>query len=236
MTNMYRLRNKWALVTGSSRGIGQQIALGLAQEGCNIIVHARTPENTAKTLKLLSTFNIETLVVAGELGIVEDEKRIVQQIVDKIGYVDILYNNAAIMSNWSENIFEIPMDEWKKVFEINFFSMVRICEMLIPIMIKRGWGRVINLSSGIKNTPQLLPYSVTKAAVDKYTQDLASELTKKNVLVNAVDPGWIKTDLGGENADFEIESVLPGVMVPALLADYTESGKVYRAQDYKKHS
>lgn len=230
---MNRLQNKWALITGSSRGIGRQIALGLAQEGCNIIVHGRKIENTKDTIDLLSLYEIKTLTVSGKLGNVAEEISFVNKLLEEIGHVDILYNNAAIMSKWNQNVFEIPMVEWKNVFEVNFFSMVRICNMLIPAMSERGWGRVINLTSGIKDTPQLAPYSVSKGAVDKYTKDLAAQLQNTNVLVNALDPGWLKTDLGGENADFEVETVLPGALVPALLEDFSESGIIYSAQDYK---
>ena len=95
------------------------------------------------------------------------------------------------------------------------------------------WGRVINLSSGIKDTPQLTPYSVTKAAVDKYTKDIAAELTNTNVLVNMLDPGWLKTDMGGENAENEVETVLPGALVPALLDNNGPSGYFFQAQDYR---
>jgi len=230
---MHKLQNKWALITGSSRGIGQQIALGLAAEGCNIIVHARSLEHTQATLALLSSYPVQTLAVAGELGNIAEEEAFTQKIIQDIGHIDILYNNAAVMSVWDDNTLNIPTSEWHRVFEVNVFSMVRMCNAFVPVMIQRGWGRVINLSSGIKDTPQLAPYSVSKAAVDKYTQDLAAQLKNTNVLVNALDPGWLKTDLGGEFADFEVDSVLPGAIVPALLKDFKISGNIYRAQDYK---
>jgi len=232
---MNKLQNKWALITGSSRGIGQQIALGLAKEGCNIVVHARKIENTKGTLELLSEFKIKTLSVSGELGNIQEEDVFLNEIINKIGHIDILYNNAAIMSSWNDSIFGINIAEWHKIIEINFFSMVRVCNKLIPIMVKRNWGRVINLSSGIKDTPQLAPYSVSKAAVDKYTKDLASQLKDTNVLVNALDPGWLKTDLGGEYADYEVETVLRGAIVPALLDDFSPSGKIFKAQDYNNN-
>ena len=83
-------------------------------------------------------------------------------------------------------------------------------------------GRVINLSSGIRDTPHLAPYSVSKAAVDKYTLDLAAELKGTGVIASTLDPGWIKTDMGGNQADNEVETVLPGALVPVLIDDRTE--------------
>lgn len=233
---MAKLDNKWALITGSTRGIGQQIALALAQQGCNIVVHGRTLAHTHATFERLQAFPVKTLAVAGELGVVEDEDAFLDKITKEVGYIDILYNNAAVMSQWKDSIFEIEMSEWQRVFEVNFFSMVRICNRLIPLMMERGWGRVVNLSTGMKDTPQLAPYSVAKAAVDKYTQDLAAQLKNTNVLVNGLDPGWLKTDLGGEYADYEVETVIPGALVPVLLENFALSGIIYQAQDFKNKS
>jgi len=98
-------------------------------------------------------------------------------------------------------------------------------------MVKRGYGRIINSTSGIKDTPQLAPYSVSNAAVDKYTQDLAAELLSTNVLVNSLDPGWLRTDMGGPDADHDLATVLPGALLPAFLEDHGPSGQRYSVQD-----
>ncbi len=90
---------------GSSRGIGQQIALGLAKHGCNLIVHGRHLKNTETTMELLAPFRVETMAVAGELGQVSEENTMLDSILEKIDCVDILYNNAAIMATWQEDIF-----------------------------------------------------------------------------------------------------------------------------------
>ena len=227
-----QLKDKWALITGSTRGIGQQVAFGLAQQGCNIIVHGRKIEHAEQTLDRLKEYPVQTLVVAGELGNVEQENAFIDTILKQLGHIDILYNNAAIMSQWSDSIYNIPMSEWQRVFEVNLFSLIRISNRFIPIMKQRNWGRVINLSTGMRDTPQLAPYSLSKAALDKYTLDLVSDCKDSNVLVNAVDPGWLRTNLGGEYADYEVESVLPGALIPALLDDFSTSGEIYQAQDY----
>ncbi len=230
--NNKRLMGKWALVTGSARGIGQKIAIALAGEGCNIVIHGRKSENLIKTKELLKPFNTEILSVAGELSSSNDIKSIIDFIFGKINGVDILYNNAAVMSKAGQ-INDIPMEEWHRVFEINLFAVVSLCNAFAPEMRKRGWGRIINLSSGIKDQPAQAPYSAVKAAIDKYTKDLAFEYKNDNVLINYLDPGWLKTDLGGPNADNEVDSVIPGAIVPALLEDNGPTGRGYNAQDYK---
>jgi 3-oxoacyl-[acyl-carrier protein] reductase len=229
---MILLENKWALVTGSSRGIGRQIALGLARRKCNIVLHSRRAANLEDTLALILDNGVEVHVVEGELATQEGVASIIAGVRAGPGHVDILYNNAAIQNGWKE-IWDITHAEWLESFQINFFSIVALCNAFAPEMRRRGYGRIVNLTSGIKDIPQLAPYSVTKAAVDKYSRDLAAELKDTNVLVNYLDPGWLKTDLGGENAPGEVESVLPGALVPALLEDNGPTGRFFAAQDYK---
>jgi NAD(P)-dependent dehydrogenase (short-subunit alcohol dehydrogenase family) len=229
---MKTLENRWALVTGSSRGIGQQIAVGLAQRQCNVIVHAREQRNTAETIGLIQPTRVETFTVSADLGNSREIEVLIRQVQDGPGVVDILYNNAAIQNEWG-SIWEIELDEWRRNFEVNLFAMVQLCNAFAPQMIQRSFGRIINLTSGIQDIPQLAPYSVSKAAVDKYSRDLAAELRGTNVLVNYLDPGWLKTDMGGPNAENEVTTVLPGALVPALLEDHGPSGQFYAAQDFK---
>ncbi len=229
---MIFLENKWALVTGSSRGIGQQIALGLAKRKCNVIVHGRKADNACQTLELLKEYDVLTHCVSGELSSPDEVAGIIDQVKNGPGKVDVLYNNAAIQNAWKP-IWEITHEEWLESFEINFFSVIALCNAFAPGMKERGYGRIINLTSGIKDVPNLSPYSTSKAAIDKYTQDLAFELKGTNVLVNRVDPGWLRTDLGGPNGMFSVETVIPGALVPALFEDNGPSGNFYAAQDFK---
>ncbi|MBC8135923.1 MAG: SDR family oxidoreductase, partial [Fibrella sp.] len=170
--------------------------------------------------------------VSGDLGSAAGVADVVRGVNERNVPVDILYNNAAIQNAWRE-IWDITQEEWQASFQTNLFAVVALCNAFAPPMKARNYGRIINLSSGIKGTPQLAPYSVSKAAIDKYTQDLAAELRGTNVLANTLDPGWLRTDMGGPNAMGDVESVLPGALVPALLADSGPSGTNYSAQEYK---
>ena len=125
-------------------------------------------------------------------------------------------------------------EDWHAVLETNLSSAFYWCRELVPGMKQAGYGRIVNLTSGVRDTPQLAPYSASKAAVDKYSCDLAAELRDTNVLVNYLDPGWLKTDMGGPNAEHTVETVLPGALVPALLDDFGPSGRFYAAQDYRE--
>jgi len=229
---MKRLENKWAFVTGSSRGIGQQIAWGLAERGCNIIVHGREAQNLETTLARLKALDVQTHIATGELSTSAGVTQIIAQAMDAPGPVDILYNNAAIMSK-SESILSIDQAEWDRVFQINVWALIELCQAFAPGMRERGYGRIINITSGIADQPNLAVYSVSKAAVDKYSRDLAAEFKDENVLVNYLDPGWLQTDMGGENAMYPVEDVLPGALVPALLEDNGPTGHFFAAQDFR---
>ncbi|MES2934478.1 MAG: SDR family oxidoreductase [Pseudomonadota bacterium] len=226
------IENKWALITGSSRGIGRQIAIGLAKRKCNVIVHGRELSHLAEVLQTLKQYGVKTHAVVGDLATAEGVASIIAGVNNGPGHIDILYNNAAIMNTFKP-IWEITPAEWLESFQVNLFSMVALCNAFAPGMKQRGFGRIVNLTSGIKDQPSLAPYSVSKAAVDKYSRDLSTELEGANVLVNYLDPGWLKTDLGGPNAMFGVETVVPGALVPALLEDNGPSGRFFAAQDYK---
>jgi 3-oxoacyl-[acyl-carrier protein] reductase len=229
---MQLLTNKWALVTGSSRGIGQQIALGLAKRQCNVVIHGRHESNLKETHELLSGLDVQVHPVWGDLADPDGVQAVIEGVKAGPGYVDILYNNAAIQNQYKP-IWEITQEEWEHTIQVNLWAMIQLCNAFAPGMKERGYGRIINLTSGIQDIPNLAPYSVSKAAVDKYSRDLAAELKDTNVLVNFLDPGWLTTDMGGPNAMFGVETVLPGALVPALLEDHGPSGRFFAAQDFK---
>ena len=230
---MKKLAGKWALVTGSSRGIGRHIATGLAEHGCSVIVHGRTLDNTRETVDAVKALGVDVKAVAGELASPGSVDALITNVFDLGVPVDILYNNAAIQGSWKP-IWDTTQDDWESIMQVNVYSLIQLCHAFGPSMKERGWGRIVNLSSGIAAVPNLGPYSVTKAAVDKYTIELAAELRGTKVLVSALDPGWLRTDLGGPQAPGAPESVLPGALVPVLLDDDTDNGQYFRAQDYAK--
>lgn len=225
------IRGKWALVTGASRGVGRQISLGLAAYGCNVVLHSRDTAHTAALSEELQALGVQVIQVEACL---EDTLQVdaMLGLINAEGVaVDIVYNNAAIMTPYRSDWLAVTMDDLRASFEVNVNALVKICHALIPGMVERGWGRIINLTSGIQDQPELIAYSISKGAVDKFTSDTAGHLVAKGVLMNTLDPGWLRTDLGGPNAPGAVESVLPGALVPALLTDGT-AGKLFRAQDW----
>jgi NAD(P)-dependent dehydrogenase (short-subunit alcohol dehydrogenase family) len=226
---MIVLKGKNALVTGSSRGIGQQIAIGLAQQGCNIILHGRTQESTKETLKMLNEYNVKMYSVFGDLSDEIQISKLIDQVKALNISVDILYNNAAIMRSYREDIWTHTTEDWLETYKVNVVAMYKLCSAFIPSMIKNKFGRIVNTTSRIMDQPQLAPYGASKWAVDKLTQDIAFALKDTPVRINYLDPGWLKTDMGGENAEHAVQEVLPGALAPVLVDDDGPNGQFFSA-------
>jgi NAD(P)-dependent dehydrogenase (short-subunit alcohol dehydrogenase family) len=229
--NKADIKGKWALVTGASRGIGRQVSLGLADYGCNVILHSRELSHTASLAAEISAKGVDVRQISAELADSVQVDAMLTQLLNDGPSIDIVYNNAAIQIGYHEDWLNVPSEEIRISFEVNCTALIRICHRLIPGMIERGWGRVVNVTSGIKDQPQLIAYAVSKAAVDKFVMDTAEHLKDKGVLMNLMDPGWLRTDLGGPNAPGTVESVLPGALVPVLINDGT-AAKLFHAQDW----
>lgn len=229
---MIQLKGKNALITGSSRGIGQQIALGLAGLGCNIIVHGRSTKSCGKTLELLKDYNVTVYCVSGELSSESLVKQLIEQVISLNIPIDILYNNAAIGSQHREDFWAHSWEDWLDTYKVNVIAMYSLCAAFIPPMIEKGFGRVVNTSSGIMNQPELAPYGASKWAVNKLTDDLAFKLKGTGVRINTLDPGWIRTDMGGQNADHPVEAVIPGALAPILIDDEGPNGEFFSAIDH----
>lgn len=229
------VKDKWVLLTGASRGVGYRVAKALAAEGCKLILQSRNLEGTEKLLGELLAKGVEAYAVAAELSDMKQVENLIAQAKRISGdHIDILYNNAGLMAKYRENIYDAPAEDYITSFMINTIAPAMICNAFIPQMVKRGWGRIVNVTSGIADQPALLAYSCSKAALDRYVRDLVTTLNGTGVLMNLMDPGWLRTDLGGPQAPNDADSVLPGALVPVLLDEKEGSGKMYHAMDYCK--
>lgn len=216
---------------GFEPGVGSQISEGLARLGSNVVLHSRELSHTRKLAARLAGLGVKVVTVSGELSDQTQVDAMLDAALQSAGQIDILYNNAAIMTPWRENPWDIPAEDFRKSFEVNVISLARICHRLVSLMLARKWGRVINVTSGIMGQPELTAYAISKAAVDKFVRDFVPLLAGTGVQMNLLDPGWLRTDLGGPQAPNDPSSVIPGALVPALL-DNGESGRFFRAQDY----
>jgi 3-oxoacyl-[acyl-carrier protein] reductase len=225
------IRGKWALVTGASRGIGKLIATRLADLGCNVVLHSRDIAHTQALEQDLSTKGVRVVAVAAELADQVSVDRMIGAAIARSGGLDIVYNNAAVMTPFRSPFATATPEDFRLSFEVNVITPVRITYRVLPRMIEQGFGRIVQVTSGIQDQPELMAYALSKAALDKFVRDMVPTLRCTGVLMNLLDPGWLQTDLGGPNAPNAPETVLPGALVPVLL-DGEVHGQLFRAQDY----
>ncbi len=225
---MVDVKGKWAFITGASRGIGYLTAKFMAEQGCNLILHSRKLEHTKKILEEVKAANISAYTVEAELS----EPAAVQHMLDEIDslgvQVDIVMNNAGLQVAYRNDYFTTPVSDFTKSFQVNCIAPAMICYHFLPLMVKNGFGRIVNTTSGIRLEPQQAGYSASKAALDKITIDLGSTVEGTNVLINLTDPGWCRTDLGGPYAPNAPESAFPGIVVGAFVED-GKSGRYLNA-------
>lgn len=228
---MTDVKGRWALITGASRGLGSLAARFLAECGCNLILHSRSREHTTALAEELSGLGVKIKCVAAELSDLAQVEAMLAEIDGFSCPVDIVLNNAAVQIAYRTDYLATPAEDYTKSFVINTTAPMMICYHFLPAMIERGFGRIVNTTSGIDREPQQAGYSASKAALDKVTADLGTTVDGTDVMINLVDPGWCRTDLGGPNAPNSPESAMPGIVL-GVFADDKISRRIFCAQEY----
>jgi len=200
-----RLAGKRALITGGLRGIGRGIALGFAAEGADVAVFDLRPEaEAAALLKEIAAAGVRGLYVQAD---VSDETQVasgVEKVVGALGGIDILVNNAGIVHE--ALLAELDSADWDRVQGVNLRGVYLCTRYVLPRMLEQGGGRVINMASqlGQIGGRTMVHYSASKAGVIGFTRALAREVARDNILVNAIAPGPINTDmLAGESEEWK---------------------------------
>lgn len=194
ITSLFSLEGKVAIVTGASKGIGESIARGLAEQGAKVIVSSRSQEAVDEVAAAFRADGYEATGVACHVGSTEQLQALVDKTVELYGGIDIVVNNAAINPQYAP-LVQQTSEVFDKVMDVNVKAIFELCNMAYPIMKSRGGGSVINIASveGLRPSFGLGLYSVSKAAVIMLTQNQAKEWGKANIRSNAICPGLIKT-------------------------------------------
>ncbi len=213
-----KLAGRWALVTGSARGLGAEIARVLADSGVYLILHGRSFESISKTLAYCLTKGVKAMPVTADLLDISSVESLGRSIGTDFPLVDILINNAAISPPADLSDFPYASTElFEKCLRVNALAPIVLNNLILPQMLKRGQGRVVNITSSIRGNPSALHYACSKAALDKYVIDLYESLQGSGVSISMVDPGWIRTPMTGFKGLHGARSAINGVLLPMLL-------------------
>lgn len=205
--------NKVAFITGATRGIGRQIAITLAKEGFDIAINYRKEnEDLIETKKMVENQKVKCFTVQGDVSSFEDSERMVKDIIEDFNHIDILVNNAGITKDML--LMRMKKEDFESVIGVNLVGTFNITKNVIPYMMKNRSGRIINVSSvvGISGNAGQTNYSASKAGIIGFTKSLAKEVGSRNILVNAVAPGFIETqmtDVLKEEVKEEISKTIP---------------------------
>src|SRR5215813_6418955 len=233
---------KIALVTGANGGLGFETARRLAKRGVKALLGARSGEGGKEAETKLRDEGLEVEFILLDVNDEKTRESAARYIEEKFGRLDILVNNAGVHLEGSAD-FEIqassqtPIEIYRKTFETNFFNLIKVTQKLLPLVKKSDFGRIVNLSSALDSSTlrsdpesflydfKIPAYDASKAAVNSFTVHLAYELKDTPIKVNAAHPGWVKTEMGGENAPMEIEDGVKTSVELATLSDDAPSGK-----------
>lgn len=219
-----------ALVTGGNRGIGLEIAQQLARQGILTAIGSREfAKGEAAAAQLISE-GLEPVVVELDVTSRESVRAAVDKTQHLFGRIDILVNNAGILLERARdgsagNVIEVSIDTVMKSFEANTVGPLRMIQAVLPGMLEAGYGRIVNLSSGLGQLSDMggghTAYRLSKAALNALTRTAAADIGQGNVKVNTMCPGWVRTDMGGEDAT---RSVSEGAETAVWLATLPEDG------------
>jgi NAD(P)-dependent dehydrogenase (short-subunit alcohol dehydrogenase family) len=218
-----------ALVTGANRGIGFETSRQLLANGFSVVLAGRDEAALERARRSLPRQHQDrSMIVQLDVTDVASITAAKRHVAEKFGSVDVLINNAAVLLAEGDDVLSISADIYRRTFETNVFGMIDVCRAFVPDMTRRRYGRVVNVSSGAGQLSRMSTYapaySMSKTAVDAFTRLLANTYKANNVLANAVDPGWVRTDMGGPSAPRSPEQGADTIVWLATLPDGGPTG------------
>jgi len=221
------------VVTGASRGIGLEISRQLAQSGVNVVLTARDAQRGKKAAATLQRLGLNVLFHPLDVTDPQQIRALADYLSQTHRRCDVLVNNAGILIDQrGAGVLALQMDTLRATLETNFYAPLQISQALVPLMRRHGYGRVVNVSSGLAQlqgmgdgTPA---YRASKAGLNALTLMLAAATKGSGILVNAMCPGWVRTDMGGVNATRSVEQGAETAVWLATLPDDGPSGGFFR--------
>jgi NAD(P)-dependent dehydrogenase (short-subunit alcohol dehydrogenase family) len=221
-----------ALVTGANRGIGFEVSRQLAEQNTIVLLSGRDHKSTKQAVKDLieEGLNVEAI----ELDVADPDQidHAVNYIEAKFERLDVLVNNAAVYLDEGKSIFDLSVEVFQDTLEINLIGPLRLTQGLIPLLKRSEAGRIVNVSSGMGALSDMggreAAYRVSKTGLNALTRIMASELIGTRIKVNAICPGWVRTDMGGGSATRSVEEGARGIVWAATLPEDGPTGGFFR--------
>lgn len=230
--------DKIALVTGANRGIGIEICRQLTLENIRVILTARNESKGKTACEKLPSEGSDLFFHQLDVSDSNSIKSLADYVRKEFSRLDILINNAGIYIDQGKLAQNVELNTVRKTFETNLLGPLNLCQTFIPLMKKHNYGRIVNVSSNMGAFNEMgggsVSYRISKTALNSMTVILASELSGSNILVNTMNPGWVRTDMGGKNASRSVEQGADTAIWLATLPDNGPSGKFF--QDRKEIS
>lgn len=219
-------------MTGANRGIGFEIARQLGQQGLRVIVTARDEERGLLACRRLETEGLDVAFETLDVGDTASIEGAMTRVDERFGRLDVLINNAAISPAPEARLLDVDLDLIATTFATNFFGPLSLVRAAVPRMLRQGYGRIVNVSSGQGSFSKLQggrpAYRISKTALNAMTVVVASELAGTNVLINAMTPGWCKTRLVGFKAPRTTAEGAETAVWLATLPDSGPSGRFFK--------
>ena len=221
-----------ALVTGANRGLGFETSRQLLARGLRVVLAGRDDGALERAVGEVGADAKHVMAVRLDVTDVTSITRARRVVDQRFGAVEVLVNNAAILEFENEDALSIPADSYRRTFETNVFAVIELCRVFAPPMAEARYGRIVNVSSGagqLATMSRYAPaYSMSKTALNAFTRILAHTYRGRGVLVNAVDPGWVRTDMGGPSAPRSPREGADTIVWLATLPDDGPSGGFFR--------
>lgn len=236
------LDSRVAVVTGAARGIGSAIAVAFAQQGATLcLVDRSTGEGLARVASQCEGYGAEVLTVRADVAVESDVTAMIARAVERFGHIDIVVNNAAILTN--SRVEDMSVELFDETIAVDLRSVFLVCRAALPVMTAAGYGRIINVASqlALKGGPGLAHYSAAKAGIIGFSKSLAREVAEIGITVNCIAPGPIDTSLAGDLFPAQIDANrlslplrrigLPAEVAPtAVLLASEPGGNLYTGQ------
>ena len=225
LNELFSLAGRTAIVTGGSRGLGQEMAEGLAEAGASLMLCARREQWLTPTVDAMRArgFHVEGMLC--DVSKADDVQAVVDETIATFGTIDILINNAGV--TWAAEPEDLPLEKWQKVIDVNLTGAFLFAQAAGREMLKRKYGRIINVASiaGLQasvNGPHFAPYAATKAGLMGLTRELAASWGRQNIRVNAIAPGFFHSRL----ADGAIEITEPAIKATSPIPRVGDAGEL----------